>query len=212
MKRRVVNFRLEEGVIAFLDATAKNGARSRAGAVRQTSQVATAIMLAAKRQSVARLLSLRERYGEKAQLVVAVTQGADGEPLGVEHRRIYDTRHTFASWALRDGVSLFYLSRVMGSPSRKSTRPTDTWFRTAKGTSVGYWTMATPDVTDTARRRPSASRHVSIRRNVLPRLGLDDFVVRRKLTANKPRNFRVSRYVFDRNRRFPRRRVQQTDG
>jgi integrase len=34
---------------------------------------------------------------------------------GVDHRRVYDTRHTFASWALRDGVSLFYLSRVMGT-------------------------------------------------------------------------------------------------
>lgn len=24
-------------------------------------------------------------------------------------------RHTFASWALRDGVSLFYLSKIMGT-------------------------------------------------------------------------------------------------
>jgi hypothetical protein len=24
-------------------------------------------------------------------------------------------RHTFASWALRDGVSLFYMSRIMGT-------------------------------------------------------------------------------------------------
>jgi integrase len=34
---------------------------------------------------------------------------------GIEHRRIYAMRHTFASWALRDGVSLFYLSRIMGT-------------------------------------------------------------------------------------------------
>jgi len=34
---------------------------------------------------------------------------------GVDHRRIYGMRHTFASWAIRDGVSLFYLSRVMGT-------------------------------------------------------------------------------------------------
>jgi hypothetical protein len=26
-----------------------------------------------------------------------------------------DTRHTFASWALRDGVGLFLLSRIMGT-------------------------------------------------------------------------------------------------
>jgi integrase len=34
---------------------------------------------------------------------------------GLPHRRIYDMRHTFASWAIRDGVSLFYLSRIMGT-------------------------------------------------------------------------------------------------
>jgi hypothetical protein len=33
----------------------------------------------------------------------------------IEHRRIYDLRHTFCSWALRDGVSLFLLSRIMGT-------------------------------------------------------------------------------------------------
>jgi integrase len=33
----------------------------------------------------------------------------------VEHRRVYDCRHTFASWALRDGVGLFLLSRIMGT-------------------------------------------------------------------------------------------------
>lgn len=34
---------------------------------------------------------------------------------GVEHRRVYDARHTFASWSLRAGVQLFYLSRIMGT-------------------------------------------------------------------------------------------------
>jgi integrase len=33
---------------------------------------------------------------------------------GVEHRRVYDCRHTFASWSIAAGVPLFYLSRVMG--------------------------------------------------------------------------------------------------
>jgi integrase len=32
----------------------------------------------------------------------------------VEYRRPYDCRHTFASWAIQDGVHLFELSRVMG--------------------------------------------------------------------------------------------------
>jgi integrase len=34
---------------------------------------------------------------------------------GVEHRRIYDCRHTFASWAIAGGVQLFYLARLMGT-------------------------------------------------------------------------------------------------
>lgn len=34
---------------------------------------------------------------------------------GVEHRRIYDLRHTYATWSLAAGVSLFTLSRRMGT-------------------------------------------------------------------------------------------------
>jgi integrase len=34
---------------------------------------------------------------------------------GIEHRSVYACRHTFASWAIRAGVQLFYLSRVMGT-------------------------------------------------------------------------------------------------
>ena len=34
---------------------------------------------------------------------------------GLEHRRVYDTRHTFASWAIAGGVQLFYLARIMGT-------------------------------------------------------------------------------------------------
>jgi integrase len=34
---------------------------------------------------------------------------------GIEHRRIYDCRHTFASWAIAGGVQLFYLARIMGT-------------------------------------------------------------------------------------------------
>jgi integrase len=34
---------------------------------------------------------------------------------GIEHRRIYDMRHTYATWSLAAGVSLFALSRRMGT-------------------------------------------------------------------------------------------------
>jgi integrase len=34
---------------------------------------------------------------------------------GVEHRRVYDCRHPFASWAIAGDVQLFYLARIMGT-------------------------------------------------------------------------------------------------
>ena len=40
---------------------------------------------------------------------------ADSTGQLVEHRSVYACRHTFASWSIRAGVQLFYLSRVMGT-------------------------------------------------------------------------------------------------
>jgi integrase len=34
---------------------------------------------------------------------------------GVKHRRVYDCRHTFASWAIAGDMSLFHLSKIMGT-------------------------------------------------------------------------------------------------
>jgi integrase len=34
---------------------------------------------------------------------------------GIVHRRIYDLRHTYATWSLAAGVDLFTLSRRMGT-------------------------------------------------------------------------------------------------
>jgi integrase len=34
---------------------------------------------------------------------------------GLEHRRIYDLRHTYASWSLAAGVDIFTLARRMGT-------------------------------------------------------------------------------------------------
>jgi integrase len=34
---------------------------------------------------------------------------------GVQHRRIYDLRHTYATWSLAAEISLFSLSRRMGN-------------------------------------------------------------------------------------------------
>jgi integrase len=34
---------------------------------------------------------------------------------GIEHRRIYDMRHTFATWSLAAGTSIFTLARRVGT-------------------------------------------------------------------------------------------------
>jgi integrase len=34
---------------------------------------------------------------------------------GLEHRRLYDCRHTFATWAIEQGIELWYLAKVMGT-------------------------------------------------------------------------------------------------
>ena len=40
---------------------------------------------------------------------------ASGDYPGITHRRVYDCRHTFASWAIAGSVQLFYLARIMGT-------------------------------------------------------------------------------------------------
>lgn len=34
---------------------------------------------------------------------------------GLDHRRIYDCRHTFATWAIESGVQLWHLATIMGT-------------------------------------------------------------------------------------------------
>jgi integrase len=34
---------------------------------------------------------------------------------GIAHRRVYDLRHTYASWSLAAGVDIFTLARRMGT-------------------------------------------------------------------------------------------------
>jgi integrase len=46
---------------------------------------------------------------------------------GLEHRRIYDCRHTLATWAIEDGrISLILLARMMGTSVQELE---DTYFR-----------------------------------------------------------------------------------
>ena len=45
---------------------------------------------------------------------------------GIPHRRVYDMRHTFATWAIESGVQASYLAVVMGTSIRELE---DTYFR-----------------------------------------------------------------------------------
>ena len=60
---------------------------------------------------------------------------------GVEHRRIYDMRHTFATWSLAAGMSIFTLARRMGT----SVQMTDaTYGHLADGRASGPENAKTP--------------------------------------------------------------------
>jgi integrase len=47
------------------------------------------------------------------------------------HRRLYDCRHTFATWAIEDGVPLCHIAQVMGT---SVTQLEDTYARWLKRT------------------------------------------------------------------------------
>jgi integrase len=46
--------------------------------------------------------------------------------VGLEHRRVYDMRHSFATWAIEGGVQVSYLAVLMGTSIRELE---DTYFR-----------------------------------------------------------------------------------
>jgi integrase len=72
---------------------------------RQPSSPSSPLLFPAERGGYLDLHNFRNREWKPAQLAVGI------EPL----RRIYDLRHTFATFALRAGISTFDLSRYMGA-------------------------------------------------------------------------------------------------
>ena len=47
----------------------------------------------------------------------------------LEHRRIYDCRHTFATWAIESGVQLVHLAAIMGTSVRQIEDTYSRWLR-----------------------------------------------------------------------------------
>ena len=71
---------------------------------------------------------------------------------GVPHRRLYDCRHTFATWAIESGVELWYLARVMGT---STVQIEDTYARWLKRTDDRL--RAAFDAYDSAEARSATS-------------------------------------------------------
>lgn len=70
---------------------------------------------------------------------------------GLEHRRVNDCRHTFATWAIESGaVELWYLAKIMGT---SVVQLEDTYARWLKRTDAQL--VAALDAYDTARSRAS---------------------------------------------------------
>ena len=108
--KRMFNFRLEETVVRFLDDLATRAGFTRSEAVRQSAQVANALLLGAREQSIARLAALREQYGDDAQLIAVATEGEDGKPRGhlvIDGEELRDARAVPALDEKRGRVSLF---------------------------------------------------------------------------------------------------------
>jgi integrase len=54
---------------------------------------------------------------------------------GIKRRRVYDCRHTFAIWAIEDGVQLSHLATIMG---KSVVQIEDTYARWLSEPTIGY--------------------------------------------------------------------------
>lgn len=100
------------------------------------------------------LHNFRDRDWKPAQLAVGI------EPF----RRIYDLRHTFATFLLRTGISTFELSRYMGASLTMIDRHSATLPATAASTRSACSTSSTPPwwTFVDARWTPGRARHARL--------------------------------------------------
>jgi hypothetical protein len=63
---------------------------------------------------------------------------------GIAHRRIYDLRHTYATWSLAAGIDIFTLARRMGTSVAMIDRTYGHLAAAPTTTSAICWTPTTP--------------------------------------------------------------------
>lgn len=113
-------------------------------------------------RDVAAVPRRRRRLPRPPQLAAAAFASRAARRRHHADARVYDLRHTFATFALRAGLGTFELSRYMGTSLIPSTGPTGTWSATATATPsncstatagpISAWTFV--DVRWTSRAHP----------------------------------------------------------
>jgi hypothetical protein len=79
---KTTSFRFDEGFAGFLENRAKAHGLSKTDVIIQSCIIVGALFEEARRNAMADLAALLERYGDEAELICSVSMGSDGLPVG----------------------------------------------------------------------------------------------------------------------------------
>ncbi|MDA0159580.1 site-specific integrase [Solirubrobacter ginsenosidimutans] len=110
---------LKAGVFTIRRAYAKGTLKTYAKTVRSRRRVPIRAKVIASLETVQHREGILFPAAEGGRIDINNWRSREWTPAlkaaGVEHRRIYDMRHTFATWSLAAGMSIFTLARRMGT-------------------------------------------------------------------------------------------------
>jgi integrase len=110
---------LEAGVFTVRRAFAKGRLKTYAKTTRSRRRVPLRAKVVAAVEKLPQREGILFPASEGGRIEINTWRSRDWAPAlkaaGVEHRRIYDMRHTFATWSLAAGMSIFTLARRMGT-------------------------------------------------------------------------------------------------